>query len=323
MIRALSFLFVLGFFWAAAPVSHAGPLRLADGNPCPGAPHGWVAAASNPTVFGPAQQPGQQHMMVSCQYSQAPGHTVSVIAEYALPADPNPLSDFYFGCDRRRRQPWTSSGRTYFAASGVRWSYVEFSDPGHQLPDAAVGPFVNVASMLLSRVNGNAHLCKINTTSPTVMQHLYLFGFEFVLTSRRLRIFGGVATQSKNNLLIPAASFTTTSDPDATVLAKVKAVKAAPFTVQVVGQGPRRSLTLRIDGGVDFFQRPPTQRLRLRVEVTHSDVASCRAGTNGTLTISRSSLLNSPNAPASIRLGLCGPLFARGTYRGTALIISG
>src|SRR5262249_25213691 len=176
---------------------------------------------------------------------------------------------------------------------------------------------------LLKRVSGSAHICKINTTTPTLMEHLYLFGFEFVLSSRHLRIFGGIATQSKQNLLIPAASFTTTSDPNATVLANVSAVKAAPFTVQVVGNGARRSLTLRIDRGVDFFQRPPTQRLRLKVEVTHSNVGACHAGANGTLTITRSSLLNSANAPASIRLQLCGPLFAQGTYRGTALIISG
>jgi hypothetical protein len=319
--RALAFLVAAGAFWSTAQASEAAHRSAA--NPCPSAPRGWVAAASNPIIFGPAQQPGQEHMMVSCHYSQAPKHEVEVIAEYALPADPNPLSDFYFGCDRRRQQIWTTSGRTYFAASGTRWSYVEFTDPGHQLPDAAAGPFVKVAGALLKRVNGNAHVCKINTTTPTLMQHLYLFGFEFVLSSRQIRIFGGIATQSTKNLLIPEASFTTTSDPNATVVANVTAVKSAPFTVQVVGNGGHRALTLRINGGVDFFQRPPTQRLRLRVEVTHSNVPACPTRATGTLTITRSSLLNSPNAPASIRLGLCGSLFARGTYRGTALIISG
>jgi hypothetical protein len=155
------------------------------------------------------------------------------------------------------------------------------------------------------------------------MRHLYLFGFEFILSSRQLRIFGGIATQSKQNVLIPAASFTTTSAPAATVLANVTGVKAAPFTVQVVGKDAHRSLTLRINGGLDFLQKPPTQRLRLRVEVTHSDVRACPAKANGTLTITRSSLLNSPSAPASIRLRLCGALFARGSYRGTALIVGG
>jgi hypothetical protein len=295
----------------------------AAADPCPAAPHGWKAAASNPTVFGPAQQPGQQHMMISCQYDQAPKHTVSVIAEYALPADPNPIADFYFGCDVRRHQEWTASGRSYFAASGKRWSYVEFTDPSGQLPDAAAGGFEKVAGVLLKRVSSSAHACKVNTTTPTLVQHLYLFGFEFLLSSPDAKAFGGIATQSKKNLLIPAASFTTTSDPNATVLANVKHVDAKPVTVQVVRSGAHRSLTLRFPGGIDFYQRPPVQRLRLRVEVARSSVSGCPARSSGTLTITRSSLLNSPNAPAVIRLQLCGSLFAHGTYRGTALIISG
>src|SRR5262249_49580209 len=133
----------------------AGTARGVDANPCPGAPHGWEASSSNPTVFGPTQQPGQNHMMVSCQYSQAPKHSVSVVAEYAMPSDPNPIADFYYGCEAARKQPWTTSGRLYFVTSGTRWSYVEFTDPGHELPESGVVPFERVARALLENVSSS------------------------------------------------------------------------------------------------------------------------------------------------------------------------
>jgi hypothetical protein len=301
-------------------VAAAGSRRA---NPCPGAPRGWVAAASNPTVFGPAQQPGQEHVMVSCDYTQGPRNAVSVVAEYALPTDLNPLSDFYYGCNARRKQAWTSDGRTFFAASGTRWSYVEFSDPGRQLPDSAEGAFETIARVLLNHVSGSAHRCKLNTVTPTVVHHLYLFGFEFLLSSHELKAFGGIATQSKSNPLIPDASFSAVSEPDATVLAKVTSVKAPVFTVQIVDGGKRHALRLRIDRGIDFLQRPPLQRLRLRLQVVGSNYSRCAKGATGTLTIKRSMLISAPNAPATIRVRLCGAVFAQGTYRGTAEIISG
>jgi hypothetical protein len=261
--------------------------------------------------------------MVSCEYSQAPRHTVSVVAEYALPADLNPLSDFYYGCDQRRKQAWTSTGRLYFAASGTRWSYVEFADPGRQLPDTAVGSFESVARALLVHVGASAHLCKINTATPTLVQHLYLFGFEFILTSPDLRAFGGIATQSKSTPLIPDGSFTTVSAPDATVVAKVSHVNAPDFTVQIVAKGRRYSMRLRLERGIDFLQKPPTQRLRMGLDVVRSNYPRCAKGARGRLTITRSALDNSSNAPANVRLDLCGSLFAHGTYRGTADILTG
>ncbi len=261
--------------------------------------------------------------MVSCQYSQAPRHAISVVAEYALPADLNPLSDFYYGCDAQRKQAWTSTGRLYFVASGTRWSYVEFADPGRQLPDADVGSFETVARALLQNVGASAHVCQINTATPTVVQHLYLFGFEFIFSSHDLRAFGGIATQSKRNPLIPDGSFTTVAAPDATVLAKVSRVNAPDFTVQIVAQSRRYSLRLRLGRGIDFLQKPPTQRLRLGLNVVGSNYSSCPKGAHGTLTITRSALDNSANAPAKIRVDVCGSLFARGTYRGTADILTG
>jgi hypothetical protein len=309
--------------FSVAGVSEAATLEGTKANPCPAAPRGWTGATSNPTLFGPAQQPGQHHMMVTCQYTQGPRHSVSVVAEYALPSDPNPLSDFYYGCNAHRKQAWTRGGRTYFVASAERWSYVEFTDPGHQLPDAAAGRFENTAQALLKHVSSDAHLCAINTATPTLVHHLYLFGFEFLHSSRGLKAFGGIETQSKSNPLIPAASFEAISEPDATVLSKVTSVTAPVFTVHVVANGKQYSLRLRIDHGLDFLQKPPTQQLRLGLEVVGSDYASCPKGMSGRLTITRNAMLNTPDAPASVRVQLCGPVFAQGSYRGTALIIGG
>ena len=261
--------------------------------------------------------------MVSCDYSQAPKHTVSVVAEYALPSDPNPLTDFYYGCNARRKQAWTSTGRLYFVASTTRWSYVEFTDPGHQLPEAGVVPFEGVARALLENVSGSAHVCKINTVTPRLMQHLYLFGFEFLLSSSDLKAFGGIATQSKANILLPEASFSAVSDPNATVVQRVTRVTAKPFTVHIIAKGQRHSIRVRIDHGIDFLQKPPLQRLRLHLAVVGSNYARCAEGKTGRLTITRSAFLNTPTAPAVIRVQLCGAVFGRGTYRGTADIISG
>ena len=260
--------------------------------------------------------------MLKCDYAQSPRHVASVVAEYALPADLNPLSDFYYGCDASRKQAWSSAQRIFFQASGSRWSYVEVADPGRQLPDGAVPSFESVALELLHRVEGDAHVCKINSTTPTLVQHLYLFGFEFFHTSNGVQAFGGVAARSAKNPLIPDGSFTTVSTPASTIVTEVNHVTAPPVAVQVVANGKRHAFSLRLTG-IDFLQKPPTQRLRLRVVVGQSSYAACPRGSRGTLTITRSSLDNASTAPAVIRLDLCGSLFARGTYRGTAEIITG
>jgi hypothetical protein len=294
----------------------------ANGYPCPLARGGWVGSKANPTVFGPAQQPGQEHTMISCSYSQDPKHLVSVVAEYALPTDPNPLSDFYFGCSRRARA-WTGSGRTYLVESATRWSYVEFTDPSRELPDSEVGTFKSVAHALLDNVSSSAHPCRINTRTPTLMRHLFLFGFEFEFSARGVRAFGGITTQSAADPLLPEGSFSAVSEPNATVLSKVVSVTAPILVVKVVDRGKQHNLRIRFGRGVDFLQRPPLQRLRLRLDVVKSNYSRCAKGAHGVLTIGRSQFFNVRDAPATIRIQLCGSVFGRGTYRGAANIISG
>jgi hypothetical protein len=172
-------------------------------------------------------------------------------------------------------------------------------------------------------VSSSAHVCKINSTTPTLVQHLYLFGFEFFLSSPDVQAFGGIATQSKKNPLLPVGSFNTIVSPDATVSAKVSRVNAPSFTVQIVAKGKHRALQLRLTSGLEFLQKPPTQRLRFGLEVVGSNYAGCPKGAHGTISITRSTLDNAPNAPAIVRVDLCGSLFAHGTYRATAEIITG
>jgi hypothetical protein len=295
----------------------------AKSQPCPASPSGWKADPANPLIFGPAQQPGQHHTMVSCTYTKGKLATVSVVAEYANTDDQNPNSDFYFGCKTKRSQAWDTTHRTYFVSNPKAWSYVEFADPGHQLPGAAVPAFELVAKALLTNVAPLAHGCKVNTTTPTVMPHLYLFGFEFFASSTDLKAFGGVPASSASNPLVPAGSFSSESTADSTVTSKIVSAHAPAFTIKVVDHGKTYNLLTRITGGSTFTQQPPIQRFGLKLRIVKSTYSRCRTGSEGNVTVVRSQYLNSPTAPAQIRVHLCGAVFGHSKYRGTALLISG
>jgi hypothetical protein len=297
--------------------------RSASSQPCPASPSGWTADRSNPTIFGPVQQPGQHHTMMTCTYTKGKANTVSVIAEYADLNDPNPVSDFDYGCSTKQHEAWDLTHRLYFIENSKNWSYVEFSDPGHQLPNNAAPAFEAVANSLLGNVAHLAHGCELDTTTPTVMQHLYLFGFEFYVTMPNFKAFGGVPARTPDNELIPEGTFAATTAADATVVSKVVSAHAPPFFIHVIDHGKAYKLRARITGGSTFVEQPPTQRLKLALQVTQSKYPSCRSGSRGTLSILRSQNSNSPTAPAYIQLRLCGAVFGNGRFRGTALIISG
>jgi hypothetical protein len=323
-------LFLGGILFAAVVVAALGTgvpgaaAEHASGNqPCPASPGGWTAARSNPTIFGPAQQPGQHHTMMTCNYSKGQAKAVSVIAEYADLDDPDPNTDFYYGCKANRDQSWHLAQRLYFIENPDNWSYVEFADPGHQLPNEAVPAFEQVARALLTNVAHLAHSCKLDTTTPTTLRHLYLFGFEFLFTSPGFEAFGGVPARTPDNELIPEGSFSSTTAADATVVSKVVSAYAPPFTIRVIDHGKAYKLHMRITGGTNFVAQPPTQRVGLSLAVVKSNYPRCQTGSRGTLTIVRSQNSNSPSAPAYIRVQLCGAVFGHGAYRGTALIISG
>ncbi len=151
----------------ASGVPAAGAATPVAGKSCPTSPGGWTADPSNPTIFGPAQQPGQHHTMLTCTYTQGKTNTVSVIAEYADPNDPNPNSDFYYGCKCEAAPGLGSHPPSVLHRESGNWSYVEFSDPGHQLPNGAVPAFEQVAKTLLANVAHLAHYCELDTATPT------------------------------------------------------------------------------------------------------------------------------------------------------------
>src|SRR5580698_402587 len=57
---------------------------------CPSAPSGWTTAPTNPKVWGPAQNPGQDTEVVTCTYSDGT-KIASIVSNFALPIDPNPF----------------------------------------------------------------------------------------------------------------------------------------------------------------------------------------------------------------------------------------
>jgi hypothetical protein len=297
--------------------------HVAAGQPCPASPSGWKAAPSNPSIFGPAQQPGQHHTMLTCSYSKGKVDAVSVIAEYADLNDPDPNTDFYYGCSAKRHQAWDLTHRLYFDENSSNWSYVEFHDPGHELPNDAAPAFEQVAKALLGNIAHLAHDCKLDTTSPTVMQHLYLFGFEFFVSHQGFKAFGGVPARTPNNELIPEGSFKATTAANATVVSKVVSAHAPPFFIHVIDHGKSYRLRARITGGTTYVEQPPVQRLQLRFEITQSTYARCARGSQGTVGILRSENSNSPTAPAYLSVRLCGAVFGQNRFQGTALIISG
>jgi hypothetical protein len=322
LLTAIAIALVVGSTLGSS-VAGAGAVRTSFVQTCPASPHGWTAAPSNPTIFGPAQQPGQHQTMVTCSYSQGKKSAVSVTAEYANTFDPNPNTDFYFGCRANRDQAWDLTHRLYFIENPDNWSYVEFADPGHQLPGDAVPGFEQVAKTLLGNVAHLAHGCRVDTTTPTTLRHLYLFGFEFFVASPNFKAFGGVPAQTPKDELIPEGSFSATTAADATIVSKIVAASAPPFIVQVIDHSKVYKLRMRITGGTNFVVQPPTQRLDLSLAVTRSTYPRCQTGSRGSVSIVRSDYSNSPTAPAFLRVRLCGAVFGHGTYHGTALIISG
>jgi hypothetical protein len=261
--------------------------------------------------------------MVTCNYEKGARDLASVIAEYADLDDPNPNTDFYYGCSTKRSQSWDLVHRTYFISNPDNWSYVEFTDPGHQLPSNSAPAFERVAKTLLSNVAPLVHSCKLNTVTPTVMQHLYLFGFEFFASSPNFKAFGGVPTRGATNILIPAGKFTATSGADSTIVSNIVSASSPPFEVTVIDHGKTYKMKARVTGGGNLVLQPPLQRFNLNVRVEQSNYPKCRAGSKGTISVVRSQYLNSPTAPASVRVRLCGGVFAHDKYRGTALLIGG
>ena len=162
-----------------------------------------------------------------------------------------------------------------FVTSAKSWSYVEFTDPNHDLPNQYVGVFESLADTLLDKIQPRAHVCHVNTSTPTVLEAPVLLRVRTFVSKGQVRAIGGIAAQSFTNQLIPAGSFVTKSGADSTDVAKVVSVHA-PVVAMKVTDGPKKyTVHLRLLQGLTFRDRPPAEQLTLRLVVVRSDYSKC------------------------------------------------
>ncbi len=262
---------------------------------CPAAPAGWAAAPTNPHIWGPVQNPGQYSEEVTCSYTSGT-KIASVNANFALPSDPNPVSDFDYGCDAKD-QAWDASTRIYVVTSRTQWGYAELDDSNRQLAPGDVAAFESATRTLLKNSEGAGHGCKLDTSQTSVLSS-FLFSFEYSELGKNFTVFGGVSSGIKGNAMIPAGSFKTTSkSTGSTVLEKVVSVSAPAIPITVVKGNKERTVVLRIYRGIDFFIRSPLERLRLDVRVVQSNYPTCQVGAHGVLTLSTQQFLASTVGP--------------------------
>lgn len=133
------------------------------GSTCPAAPIGWKAASSTPQ-WPASQWPVNIIANINCSYINSEDRVILVTAEFARPADINPLENFYFGCGTNGDVAWNGTGREYLISSSDRWLYAGFSDPAHVLNFVAVTRFERVARSLLQVAESLAHICQVTTT---------------------------------------------------------------------------------------------------------------------------------------------------------------
>jgi len=287
-----------------------------SGVACPDPPSGWRPDVANPSIYGPVQNPGQNHEAITCTYLRQ-RDSIQVTAEVALPSDLNPLDDFYYGCGSRH-ETWGAATRLYLVESRKSWSYAEFADPDREVPAGDVTAFETATRSLLQNVQPLAHECRINTTTPTTVRQVYLFAFELLLKAPDFDAFGGISSASAGNSQIPSASFTTVAGIAATTTFRVVSVAAPRTTLTITDSRGTHTVLLDFDPGVSFSHRPPTEVLRLNVRIARSDYAGCHVGSTGTVVL-LSGLQSSTSS--RVELNICGSTFRRGSERATVEIV--
>jgi hypothetical protein len=293
LLPALLGLVVVATLGAATSLA-ATPTTIKDAHDiaCPAPPSGWTLpppGAGGQTVLTPLTMlagetdglQGGNSSRVICGYATQSGKYVIMEVLFALPTDPNPLHDFYYGCGSGGKQ-WTDSERIFLQTSPSMWAIVAFADPRKQLQGADVGAFQGMARQLLKNANGFAHVCETPTAeTPTLMR--FVFNFEVSAGS----VAGSFYTQGLNAKL---ESFVTSDVP--------------AMTLNLKKNGKRHPITLEMKYGEYVPARPGKLRqVRLGVVVTSSKVPGCPVGSAGTLTMT--------TAP-SVRLAVCSQSFLQG-----------
>jgi hypothetical protein len=270
----------------AAPASFKDPHGIA----CPSAPSGWFIPPGDSTTdqgggrtivlpgdvegnIGGLGTRGGSGVQVTCDYfTQARGH-VAVELLYALPTDPNPNNDFYFGCSSGGVK-WDDAGRTFRLASPTQFATVAFLDPDRGLSSGDVSAFATVARQLLGNAEGFAHPCAL-TVQPTASLAQFQFVFKTLAGDRGKGLFYATAGRQS------AFSWPVVSET------------VRDMTLHVQSHGKRYALTIHVRHGITFYPAKPNRKasFKLAVLVKSSKLPSCPRSSTGTLTVSAQPLV--------------------------------
>jgi hypothetical protein len=288
----------------AAPSLGAEPIKDPHGIACPPGPSGWfnppgdststssggrmiIAPGSIAEVGGPMQ--GGNTVNVTCDYFTEAGKHLTIDLLYALPTDPNPINDFYFGCGTGGTR-WTDDDRTFRIQATNQWASVAFFDFLGQLAAGDVPGFQNVARQLLRNSAGYAHACDLKV-EPTPTMSRFQFSFESSAGKAEGLFFtAGEEEKMRQPILV---------------------VGVPTIKLNVRSGAARRPLALEVRRGL-MFQRGEgkNRQVQFSVVVANSKVPACSKGSTGTLTIT---------AKPSVLLKVCSKSFLQGPAKASII----
>jgi hypothetical protein len=270
---------------AATPVTKD-PSTIA----CPAAPSGWflpaggggkqVADAQTDVRLRPSDA-----VTVNCNYYTSGGKHILVYVQYALPTDPNPINDFYYGCSSSGTK-WNDTDRVFRLTSVDQWAVAAFYDSLRQLNNSQVAKFENLTRQILQNAGGYAHDCSLDL-APTLVTANYTFTFDV----SEGHAAGSFLVQMTPNL-----------DPRSPTVPVIQ-VRVPNITLNVKTNGTSHVLIIKVSRGINFHPAVATSNVSFAIEVVSSKLRSCQKGATGTLTVS--------TAP-SVFLDVCGHSFLRG-----------
>jgi hypothetical protein len=280
---------------ASSTAARSFSIKDPSGIACPQPPSGWTNPVDGGrTILSPLTDSNVagNTVNVSCDYFTAAGKHLLVDLLYALPSDPNPHNDFYFGCTSGGTN-WSDADRMYRVTSKNQWAIAAFYDSLGQIGGNEVTAFQNVTRQLLQNGEGYAHGCSL-LLEPTPVRSQLQFSFQ---------VSAGNAS----------GSFFTEGMAGAKSL-PVVAVGAPDIKLNVKSHGARHPLTIQVRSGVSFVpgKAATGRQVKLAVVVKSSRVPSCPRGSTGTLTIT--------TAP-SVLLKVCSQSFLQGSAKATIVSV--
>jgi hypothetical protein len=207
-------------------------------------------------------------VQVGCDYFAGAHRHLTVELDYALPTDPNPVSDFDFGCSDGGVN-WDGNTRAFRIASPDEWAIVAFLDPSHQLSQGDVPAFKDVARKLLRNAEGFAHTCSL-VVRPTTSVSQVRFSFATLTGDAG---HGLVYTTAGAE---PAASW------------PVVSVTAPDISLHILLRHKPYLIRFRIPSGVNFFpaRKGRNASVTLGVKLVSTRLPGCVSRASGHLVLS-------------------------------------